>query len=339
MESLSIFWYCIILVAIIAYAVLDGFDLGVGILHFFSRDDYERRVFLNAIGPVWDGNAVWLIIVVGGLFAGFPAAYATLMSAFYTPIMVFLCGIILRAISIEFRSKRPSQFWRGTWDFFFSLGSLIIAFGVGVILGNLIHGIKIDQNQVYVGELSDFFNPYSILVGVMSIACFTMHGALYLTMKTEGELHDKIRRWITPSIVFFAFLYVLTTMATLIYQPHMMAPIKEEPWLFLLPVCAFIAIANIPRSINKGNDGWAFISSAVGIALLIAVYGLGAFPILVRSSIDPAFSLNIYNADASHMTLKILAIIVAIGVPLVLLYAYIAYRTFKGKVHIDTHSY
>ncbi len=194
--TLDVLFYCVIILAMICYAMLDGFDLGVGILYLFTKNDEERRVFLNAIGPVWDGNEVWLVIVVGALFAGFPDVYAVILSTFYIPTMLFLVGLITRAVSIEFRSKRESKFWRHTWDILFASGSVGIAFGVGVALGNIIQGIPLDENHLFVGTVKDFISPYAILIGTTTMALFAMHGSIYLVMKTEGELHNRIKRWV-----------------------------------------------------------------------------------------------------------------------------------------------
>ncbi len=338
--DLSVWWFWIVLLCIIGYACLDGFDLGVGILHFFTKEDYERRVFLNAIGPVWDGNAVWLIIVVGALFAGFPGAYATIMSAFYTPVTVFIAGLILRAVAIEFRSKQKGFAWRELWDKVFSLGSLIIAFGVGLLLGNMTQGIALDQDHNFTGHVMDLLTPYTALVGVMTVACFTLHGCLFLLMKTEGEIHKKLRLWVLPCIVFFVLIYFLTTMTTLIYQPHMVDRLRDEPYLFLFALFSLLAVANIPRLVFKGRDGWAFLNSCLSIALMMVLYGLGIFPTLMRSTVNTAVnSVTIENAGSSDMTFKVLLLIVAIGVPLVIIYGFIVYRTFRGKVRIDRHSY
>ena len=170
--DLQIFWFVIIMASVMLYAMLDGFDLGVGILNLFNRSDTERRICLNAIGPVWDGNEVWLVILAGGLFAGFPGAYATLMSAFYLPSTILIAGLIFRAVAIEFRSKRPGRVWRLTWDICFFLGSLTIAFGVGVVLGNLISGIPLNDQYDYVGSMWCFFHPYALLLGATAVSCF-----------------------------------------------------------------------------------------------------------------------------------------------------------------------
>lgn len=336
----EVLWYIVILLCMIGYAMLDGFDLGVGILHFFVKEDQEKRIFINAIGPVWDGNAVWLVVIIGGLFAGFPFAYSTLFSAFYTPLTVLIAALILRAVAIEFRGKIKSILWKKIWDTVFTLASLCIAFGVGLALGNLINGIPLDQEQYFEGSALEFLKPYPILVGFTTVALFMMHGAIFLVMKTEGELHDKIRSWVNPVIIFFIICYSATTMATLIYYPYMVQHIKERPVLFLIAIASMLAIANIPREMSRRKDGLAFISSCVSMALLMTLYGIGTYPVLVRSSVDPVLnSLTIWNSDASEMTLGILLIVVAVGIPLVVAYGFIAYRVFRGKVKMDSMSY
>ncbi len=338
--TLETIWYFVVIVAMIAYAVLDGFDLGVGALHLFTKKDLDRRIFLNAIGPVWDGNEVWLVIIVGALFAGFPDVYAVSLSAFYNIVMLFLCALIFRAVGIEFRSKHSSLRWRKFWDAVFSFSSIAIAFGAGILLGNLIEGIPINQERDFVGSFTDFWGAYPVLVGMTTLALFTMHGAIYLVMKTEGELHEKIRVWVNYAIIFFILLYVCLTAATLIVQPHMTDMMQEYPILFLVPLLAFAAICNVPFQIKKNNDGWAFISSCISIALLLALFAIGTFPVFIRSSIDPEnFSLTAFNTASSSLTLSVLLVIVAIGVPLVLAYGFYIYRIFRGKVKLDKMSY
>lgn len=338
--TLEIIWYIVIILCMIGYAMLDGFDLGVGILHLFVKTDEERRIFLNAIGPVWDGNEVWLVIVVGALFAGFPDVYAVLLSTFYIPVMVLLMGLIFRAVSIEFRSKRESVRWRRNWDFLFALGSFVIAFGVGVALGNLIQGIPLDENHIFVGVFKDFMHPFALLIGITTVALFAMHGAIYLVMKTEGELHDKLRGWVPFCITFFIFMYTVTTYTTLYDKPYMIALMKSYPILALVPLIALITIVAVPFLMKRLRDGWAFISSCISIACLLALAALGTFPYMIRSTINPETnSLFISNAASSQLTLKVLLIIVIIGVPLVLGYGFFVYRIFRGKVKVEPHSY
>ncbi|MCH9610864.1 MAG: Cytochrome bd-I ubiquinol oxidase subunit 2 [Chlamydiales bacterium] len=336
--GLAVFWYAIFMVAIACYAMLDGFDLGVGMLHLFARKDYDRRIFLNAIGPVWDGNEVWLIIVLGGLFAGFPLAYATLLSSFYIPVMVLITALIFRAVSIEFRSKMPMHWWRSMWDGFFAIGSLVIAFGVGCALGNFIQGIPLDEDQIYRGSIMlTFLRPYPVLVGLMAIALFVSHGNLYLVMKTEGELLERLKVWSKRTLILYIMFYVGVTMVTLIYQQHIVDRFRDQPLLFLIALANMLCIANIPRLVVKGNYGWAFLNSMANVGLLMMLFAFGMFPVLLRSSIDPAYSLTAMNSSASEKTLIVLGVIVAIGLPLVIAYMAWVYRIFKGKVVMDEH--
>ncbi len=339
-EGLAIFWFFIIGVSVVFYTVLDGFDLGVGIIHLFSKKDEDRRIFLNAIGPVWDGNEVWLVIILGGLLAGFPPVFSTLLSSFYLISISLVACLIFRAVAIEFRSKQESPRWRKTWDVVFSFASLFIAFIIGLILGNLVQGIPLNAEGDFIGSISDFFTPYPILIGILAIALFAMHGAIFLTMKTEGQLHDDLRSWINPCIMVFVILYIVTTVVTLLYFPHMTATMKKYPYFFALGILALFAIANIPREIHKGNDGRAFISSCAGITLFISLFAIGNFPVLIRSSVMPnQNSLTLYNSGSSFLTYKVLFIIVLIGIPLVLGYGFFVYRLFRGKVRLGPTSY
>jgi cytochrome d ubiquinol oxidase subunit II len=337
--SFEVLWYIVIGAAMLFYTVLDGFDLGVGGLHLFARTDEQRRIFLNAIGPVWDGNEVWIVVVMGALFAGFPGAYASLFSGFYSLLMFLIAGLMFRAAAIEFRSKRDSKRWRAIWDIAFALSSILVGLVLGIILGNAVQGIPIDANQNFAGHFSDFLRPYPIIVGITSMALFTMHGTIYLAMKTEGETHEIVRRWITPAILSFIIWYAITTVATFIYQPHMLQRFLAKPQLSIFPVLALLAILNIPYQARKNNHGWAFISSCLSIVLLLILFSLGTFPFFVYSTLNPAYSLTIYNTASTHKTLGILLIIVGIGIPLVLAYGFWVYRIFRGKVRLDKSSY
>lgn len=340
LSDLEFIWFSVFVILLTGYAILDGFDLGVGMLHLFGENDGERRVILNSIGPVWDGNGVWLVTAGGALFAGFPPIYATFCSAFYFPIMILLTGLIFRAVAIEFRSKQPMAWWRWSWDIMFTLASLIISMTLGIALGNLIIGIPLDSHGEFIGTFWSFINPYALLVGVMTTALFLMHGSIYLVMKTEGALHDKLRERVNPSIIFFIMCYAITTAATLIYFPHMVQIVRDRWELFIIAVINMFFIANIPREISKGNDGWAFISSCGNIICLMALYGVGTFPEVIRASNDPAaLSLTIYNSASSPKTLRILLLIAMIGVPLVITYTIAIYKVFYGKVKLDPTSY
>lgn len=337
---LALLWYLIIGFSVIAYVALDGFDLGVGILNFFTKKDQDRRLFLNAIGPVWDGNEVWLVIVAGALFAGFPEVYATLFSGFYNICMVLLAGLIFRAVAIEFRSKRPSPFWRKSWDATFSTASLVIAFSLGLVFGNLLDGIPLDSEKNFVQGSALILRPIPILIGFFTVSLMALHGALFLVMKTEGELHDRIRRWAKKCMVIFFIVYLGTTVVAWLITPHMVVRFKENPIFLILPFLTFLSILYTFYLFKKNWDGWAFLLSCLNIALLFCIFGAGTFPYLVRSTLETSSnSLTFYNAAASQLTLKVLLVIVAIGVPLVLAYGTLVYRIFRGKVRIDKNSY
>jgi cytochrome d ubiquinol oxidase subunit II len=337
---LETLWYGVMAAAILCYIILDGFDLGVGALHLFGKTDLERRTFLNAIGPVWDGNEVWIVIVMGGIFAGFPDVYATVFSGFYTLLMFLIASLVFRATAIEFRSKRESFAWRECWDVVFSIASQMIAFIVGLIAGNLIEGIPLNRAQDYVGTFADFFKPYSVLVGLTSVSVFSMHGAIYLLMKTEGEAHKTVRKWIGPAILVFLSFFLVTTVVTFIHKPYMGARFREMPYLAIFPMLGLLSILNIPYQVRKRNNGWAFISSCLSLAFLLTMYGFGTFPTIVLSTIDPAVnSLTIYNSASSPGTLLNILIFAGLGLPLVFAYGFWVYRIFRGKVQLGKSSY
>jgi len=340
LTHLQIIWYVAFAALLIGYAILDGFDLGVGMLHLFSKSDRERRLMLNAIGPVWDGNEVWLVTAGGALFAGFPEFYASFASAFYIPVMILLGGLIFRAVAIEFRSKEPMAWWRWTWDVLFALASFVIALGLGLTVGNLIQGIPLNEHHVHTGHFFEFIHPYALLVAFLAVSLFAMHGSIYLMMKTEGEFHEKMRHFVNPCIITFIVLYVMATMATLIYQSHMIETIRERPYFFIIGVINMLAIANIPREIHLGRDMRAFLSSCLNILCLLSLYAIGMFPQLLRASNAPnELSLTIYNASSSSLTLHILLLMALIGIPLVISYTAGVYYIFRGKVKLDAHSY
>lgn len=337
--DLNMIWFGLVGVLFIGYAILDGFDLGVGALHLFTRTDTERRTMINSIGPVWDGNEVWLVTGGGALFAAFPEVYATAFSGFYMAMMLLLFALIFRAVAIEFRSKRESKTWRKAWDFGFSVASILGSLLIGVALGNIAWGVPLDSNHVYAGTFWGLLHPYALLVGVTTVALFMMHGAIYVVMKTEGELRARIKGWINNTIIFFIICYATTTMATLLYVPSMTDNIRNYPWLFVVPLLNMLAIANIPREIHREKYFRAFLSSCAALAALLVLFGLDMYPNLILSSPDPANSLNIYNAASSEKTLEIMGIMALVGMPVVLAYTSTVYWIFRGKVKLTEHSY
>jgi cytochrome bd ubiquinol oxidase subunit II len=339
MFDLNTIWFVLVGVLFTGYAILDGFDLGVGALHLFARTDEERRVFLNAIGPVWDGNEVWLVTGGGALFAAFPMVYATAFSGFYLAFMLLLLALLFRAVAIEFRSKQPMRWWRRMWDVAFAGGSVCSAFLIGVTMGNVAWGVPLDANHEFAGTFLGLLRPYPLLLGVTTVALFAMHGAIYLVMKTEGELHHRVRRWINPAIIAFILCYVIFTLATLLYVPHITAAIKQEPWFFVVVVLAVLAIANIPRAVTHGRDFQAFLSSGAAMVCLMALFGICMYPDLLYSQPQPENSLNLVNAASSPKTLGIMLTIALIGLPIVLAYSVSIYWIFRGKVKLDRTSY
>jgi len=336
---LNYLWYGLVGALFMGYAILDGFDLGVGAWHLFVKKDEERRVLLNSIGPVWDGNEVWLVTAGGALFAAFPEAYATVFSGFYLAFEAFLCTLIFRAVAIEARSKQTMRWWRQLWDVSFSVSSISTAFLIGVVLGNLIYGIPLTAEHEVAASFKGLLHPYALLVGITTVALFMMHGGIYVVLKTEGVLQQKFRGWAVKGVIFFIVCYGTTTMATLIYVPGMATHMRHHPALFLIALINMLAIANVPRELYRGRDGWAFISSCAAVAALLVLFGTGVFPNLVTSNPHPENSLTLLNAASTSKTLGIMTIVAIIGAPLVIAYSITIHWIFRGKVKLNTHSY
>jgi cytochrome d ubiquinol oxidase subunit II len=337
--ALNNIWYVLFVAVMAGYVVLDGFDLGVGILHLFvPRSDEERRLSLNSIGPIWDGNEVWLVVGGGVLFAAFPEVYATLFSGFYPALMLVLGFLILRAVSIEFRSKQASSRWRALWDWVFGVASLLLALLLGVAFGNIAQGVPIDSNGNIEANLVDLLHPYALLVGVTAVAMLAQHGAIYLALKTEGELQARVRRLVNPLIVLFIVLVLATALATALAEEHLVTWYRQV-WPLVLPLAALLAIANILRANRQGDELAAFFSSSVGIVLLMASVAAAQYPNVLTSSLGAANSLTVHNSMSSSNTLTVMLIMAAIGMPLVISYTVIIYWLFRGKVSLGERSY
>jgi cytochrome bd ubiquinol oxidase subunit II len=337
--DLNILWFILLGVLMAGYAVLDGFDLGVGILHFGAKTDEERRIFLNSIGPIWDGNEVWLVTFGGAMFAAFPHAYATVFSGFYNAFMMLLFALIFRAVSMEFRSKHESPKWRAFWDASFFGASLSATLLFGVAVGNCLMGLPIGADMEYQGTFLELLRPYPLLVGVFTVITFAMHGAIYLVLKTDDALQQRVRHWVWTFFGLFMTLYILTTIATLAMFPHTIHNFQAYPWLWTVVVLNVFALANIPRSLYFNKPLMAFLSSCVTIVALVVLFGAALFPNLVTSSLNPEWSLTIYNAASSQKTLSIMRNIAFLGMPFVLAYTAIIYWVFRGKVQLGKFSY
>ena len=337
--SYAQWWFFIIMGLFAGYAILDGFDLGAGSVHLFLKKEKSRRIALNAIGPVWDGNEVWLVIGGGALFAAFPKVYAAIFSAFYTPFMLFLAVLIFRAVSIEFRSKEPFLWWRKLWDIAYCLSSVSMAALLGLILGNSLLGIPIDGEGHFQGSAYSFINPFAIMVSISTVSLFMMHGAIYLVMKTENELYDRLTFIVRNATIFFSISILFLSFYTLLYVPHLSAKIRANPWMFIIPGTVVITIANITRQISKKRYLFAFLSSSLTIILLFLIVAVELYPNLLLSSLSPEYNLRIENASASIKSLKTMLIFVIIGFPLVISYTAFVFYTFRGKVKLEEESY
>lgn len=337
--DLNTIWFLLVGVLIIGYAVLDGFDLGVGVLHLFFRDPQERRLFINSIAPVWDGNEVWLLTGGGALFAAFPMVYATVFSGFYLALMLLLAALVFRAVSMEFRGKVDSARWRTSWDLAFGFGSLLPSILFGVAFGNILRGIPVNGAGTFTGTFFSLLNPYALLVGLLSLALFVTHGATYLILKTDGGLRLRLTRWASGGWMASVVLYLVATPASMAVSPFLFEGILQSVLFWILFPLVLGAMIFFPVALKAGKGGRAFIASSMMIAGMIGLSAVSLFPRLVPSSTDPAFSLTVYNASSSQMTLTVMLIIALIGMPLVIGYTVFIYRVFKGKTVITADSY
>jgi cytochrome d ubiquinol oxidase subunit II len=338
--GLNELWFVLLVVIVAGYLILDGFDMGVGILHLFAaRSDTERRIMLNSIGPVWDGNEVWLVLGGGVLFAAFPLAYASLFSGFYLAFMLVLLVMILRTVAIEFRSKRPGAAWRKTWDFVFSICSLGLAFLLGVAFGDILTGVPIDADGNMQVTLIELLNPFALLVGATAVVMFALHGGIYALMKTDGDLHDRIHRWMPRLMVAFFVLNTLVVLAIVASRPLISERYLSHIWLVIFPAAALLALILSWVMLRRGRELSAFVASGMMIALLLISGGIGMFPNLLVSTTDPAYNLTVYNAASEPNTLTVMLIVALIGMPIVLLYTAGVYYFFAGKTVLDPDSY
>lgn len=328
--DLNTTWFILIAVLFIGYFFLEGFDFGVGILMpFISKNDTDRRMVINSIGPFWDGNEVWLLTAGGAMFAAFPHWYATLFSGFYLPLLLILVALILRAVGFEFRSKLEAAGWRRMSDHFIFFGSLLPAILWGVAFANILRGVPIGEDMYYAGGFFNLLNPYALLGGVVSLLIFTLHGAVFISLRTSGEMQKRAQQaatriWVPTLIVVLSFA-VYGFFATDIHERYGLVP----GTLPLLAVCGFIAIA-VFLKMNK--DGWAFAATSITIVFGAAVVFQGLFPRVMISSINPDYHLTIYNASSSPLTLKIMLGVALLFVPIILGYQAWSYYVFRKRI-------
>ena len=335
--DLNTTWFLLVGVLIAGYAVLDGFDLGVGVLHLFARDEDERRVHMRAIGPVWDGNEVWLLTGGGALFAAFPVVYATVFSGFYLALMLVLFALIARAVALEFCGAVDAPRWRRAWDWSFGLGSLLPALLFGVAVGNVLRGVPITAEMNWAGSFLGLLNPYAILVGLVSLSLFVMHGALWLRLKATGALADRMARWALRAWSAFVVIYGAATAMTFVSAPHLFAGVTRRPLFWALLVVLAAALAAVPWATRRGKELQAFLASAAVIVAMIGLCAVSLYPRLVPSSLGLDHSLTIYNSSSTPRTLTVMLVVALIGMPLVLGYTAVIYRIFRGKVRAEDY--
>jgi cytochrome bd ubiquinol oxidase subunit II len=339
--SLADLWFVLFVAIIGGYLVLDGFDLGVGMLHpFAAKEDRERRIVLNSIGPIWDGNEVWLVVGGGVLFAAFPVVYAALFSGFYWALMLVLIALILRTVAIEFRGKRESSRWRGLWDSVFSVSSFGLALLLGVAFGDVISGVPLDKGgAIRLDSLLDVLHPFALFLGATTIAMLLMHGSLYLTVKTDGALQARVRRWVPWFIGVFTLMAAASAVWIAVSDYGVRDTFTDDVWTLVFPVAALAAYVVMVAMIRRGRDVVAFFGSSAVLFLSLATISAGLYPNLLKSSTDPAFSMTVTNASAENYTLTVMLVVAIVGLPFVLLYTAGVQYLFSGKVKLTDSSY
>lgn len=327
-------WFVLIAVLWIGYFFLEGFDFGVGVLtKLLARDRAERRVLINTIGPVWDGNEVWLLTAGGATFAAFPDWYATLFSGFYLPLLLILVCLIVRGVAFEYRHKRDEERWQTNWEHAIFWTSLLPALLWGVAFGNIVRGVKIDEQKEYVGTFFDLLNPYAILGGLVTLTLFTFHGAVFAALKTVGDIRVRARGLALK-------LGLLTTVLALGFLLWTQVSRGDGKSLVAM-IVAVVALAGAVGAIKVGREGWSFALSGLTIAAAVAMLFLTLFPNVMPSSLNEEWNLTVTNASSSPYTLKIMTWCAGIAAPLVMLYQGWTYWVFRKRIgtqHIaDAH--
>jgi cytochrome d ubiquinol oxidase subunit II len=332
--DLNTIWFGLITVLFIGFFFLEGFDYGVGILlPFMSKEDRERRVVINTIGTFWDGNEVWLLTAGGAMFAAFPHWYATMFSGFYLALVLMLVALILRGVAFEFRSKDESPRWRTTWDWMLFTGSFVPALLWGVAMTNLILGVPIDANMNYVGGFFNLLNPFALLGGLASLALFSLHGAIFLNLKTTDNLRERakafaLKLWL-PAVIIIALYIAYGYLATGVFDGHGVVP-------GLAPITATLALILAGWLMKNNYSGWAFTMTGITIVFATITIFSTLFPRVIVSSLNDAWSLTIYTASSSQYTLQVMSIVALIFVPVVLLYQGWTYWVFRKRVSVNS---
>ncbi|MDP3892090.1 cytochrome d ubiquinol oxidase subunit II, partial [Nocardioides sp.] len=326
--ELTTIWFTLIAVLWIGYFVLEGFDFGVGmLLPVLSRNETERRVMINTIGPVWDGNEVWLLVAGGATFAAFPEWYATLFSGFYLPLLLILLALIVRGLAFEYRHKRPEAEWKRNWDLAIIIGSYLPAVLWGVAFANIVAGVPIDENKEFTGTIVTLLNPFGLLGGAVTLLLFLTHGALFIALKTDGDIRHRAR-----ALALKIGAVTTPVAAIFLVWTQLKTGSAASAVAFVLAALALVAGLVMARA---GREGWAFAGNFAAIGLAVAGLFLALFPDVMPSSTDVAFSLTTTNAAATAYTLKVMTIVAVIFTPVVLGYQAWSYWVFRKR--ISTH--
>lgn len=332
--DLNTLWFILIAVLFIGFFFLEGFDYGVGILlPFIAKDDRSRRTVINTIGPFWDGNEVWLLTAGGAMFAAFPHWYATMFSGFYLALVLMLLALIVRGVAFEFRSKDKHPKWRAAWDWMLFIGSFVPALLWGVAMANLIRGVPIDENMHYLGGFFNLLNPYALLGGLATLSLFMLHGAIFLNLKTTGEMEEKARSY-ALKIGSVATALVFAFVIAGYFATDMFSRLGVNPGIS--PIIAGAALLLSGWFLKNRRSGWAFVMTGLTIAFSTITIFIGLYPRVMVSSLNDAWSLTIYNASSTPYTLKVMSIIALIFVPIVLLYQGWTYWVFRKRVSQDS---
>jgi cytochrome bd ubiquinol oxidase subunit II len=342
-------WFIIVALMLTAYVILDGFDIGAGIIYLVvARDNQERRTVLRAIGPVWDGNEVWLLAAGGTLYFAFPLLYASSFSGFYLPLMMVLWLLMLRAVGIEFRTHMGNPVWQGFFDVVFCASSALLAIFFGAALGNVIRGVPLGPDGYFFEALWTNFrvdpNPgildwYTVTAGVVALVTLTVHGALYVAIKTEGEVYNRAITVAAAAAPFLLLLTFISLIATFFVRPAVLENYRMEPVGFLVPVVVLLSIAVVIWATQNGREKLAFVGSSIFIAGMLGGAAFALYPQVLPASTDPAYSLTIHNTGAGHHGLSVGFAWWTLGMVLAIGYFVFIYRMFRGKVRLEGEGY
>ncbi len=364
-ELLRVIWWGLLGVLLIGFALTDGFDMGTGaLLPFVAKTDTERRVVINTVGPVWEGNQVWFILGGGAIFAAWPPLYAVSFSGFYMAMFIVLCAFIVRPVAFKYRSKRPSPTWRSTWDWALFAGGAVPALIFGVAVGNVLRGVPFHLTPslmpIYEGSFFGLLNPFALLTGLVSLSMLIMHGAAWLNLKTEGRIQSRARRYgFTAGVVAIigyavagAWLLLITDgysfvdavvtdgpsnplMSDVVKGGSWLAAYGARPWIMIAPIMGFVGMLMALRGLTSGGEATTMLWSKMGILGVISSVGLTMFPFILPSSTDPDSSLTVWDASSSHLTLFVMLVATVIFMPLILMYTSWVYSVLWGKVTED----